>query len=94
MSSGPRRSARVASKREAQEAPPAKEPLSKKAKAVAPAVSTVKAKMLAIGDAIPDVTLKDHEGNDVNLLAVAKKQTVVLFGMLFNLCNTKLRKVN
>jgi peroxiredoxin Q/BCP len=39
-------------------------------------------KTLSVGDAIPNVVLKDQEGNDVNILNVAKKQTVVLFGKM------------
>lgn len=89
----PRRSARVA-KREAENPTPSKAaPPAKKAKSATDAISNNTAKpaaksavssevkTLEVGDALPNIVLKNQNDEDVNLFEVSKSNTVVIFGM-------------
>lgn len=90
----PRRSARVASQKRDADEPVVKPPTKAKNGTVSSAPPVKKAKTeatvtkekittLSVGDALPEVTLKDQDGNDVNISEIAKTSTVVIFGMLF-----------
>lgn len=93
----PRRSARVASQKRDADEPiakpaPAKSTASKATKngtAAAPAAKKAKTEAapavltLQVGDELPEVVLKDQDGNDVNISDISKTSTVVIFGMIY-----------
>lgn len=80
-----RRSTRVAAsqkKREATEPEqPAAKPTVKRTKTNENASTTPK---LSVGDELPQVTLKDHEGNDVDIKKEIASGVAVIFGKYFS----------
>src|ERR1700686_2657382 len=78
-----RRSTRVVSSSSTitKESPPAtlKRPIEKPATEEKETPAKKAKKGLGIGDKLPDVTLQDEEGNDINVVDIASEKGIVLF---------------